>query len=49
MQTLDQSMLAAIQAREIDPDDAYGYATDKRAFAKHVVDRSLLPRFDIAD
>ncbi len=49
MQTLDQSMLAAIQAREIDPDDAYGYATDKRAFAKHVVDRSLLPRFDSAD
>ena len=31
MQMLDQALLAAIQAKEIDPDDAYVYATDKRA------------------
>ena len=31
MQLLDQALLAAITAREIDPDDAYGYAMEKRA------------------
>ncbi|TAK51403.1 MAG: PilT/PilU family type 4a pilus ATPase [Gammaproteobacteria bacterium] len=46
MQLLDQALLAAIRAREIDPDDAYAYATDKRLFVRHVIDRSLLPRFD---
>src|SRR6201985_652470 len=30
MQLLDQALLAAIAAREVDPDDAYGYAHDKR-------------------
>ncbi len=46
MQLLDQALLTAIRAREIDPDDAYAYTTDKRLFVRHVVDRSLLPRFD---
>ncbi len=46
MQLMDQSLLAAIKAKEIDPDDAFAYASDKRLFAKHVVDRSLLPRLD---
>ena len=46
MQLMDQSLLAAIKAKEIDPDDAFAYSSDKRMFAKHVVDRSLLPRFD---
>jgi len=48
MQLLDQSLLAAVQAREVDPDDAYAYATDKKLLAKFVVDRSLLPRADLA-
>jgi twitching motility protein PilT len=46
MQLMDQSLLTAIKAKEIDPDDAFAYSTDKRLFAKHVVDRSLLPRFE---
>jgi twitching motility protein PilT len=46
MQLMDQSLLTAIKAKEIDPDDAFAYASDKRLFAKHVVDRSLLPRMD---
>lgn len=46
MQLMDQSLLTAIKAKEIDPDDAFAYSSDKRLFAKHVVDRSLLPRFD---
>ena len=46
MQILDQSLLAAINAREIDPDDAYGYANDKRQFQRFVTDTSLLPKVD---
>lgn len=44
MQLLDQALLAAIGAREIDPDDAYSYATDKRPFQKYVTDTSMLPK-----
>jgi twitching motility protein PilT len=46
MQLMDQSLLSAIKTKEIDPDDAFAYSTDKRAFAKFVVDRSLLPRIE---
>jgi len=46
MSLLDQSLLAAITAREVDPDDAYAYATDKRAFQKYVTDTSMLPKID---
>src|SRR5215471_5515353 len=48
MQLLDQSLLAAIAARTIDPDDAYTYATDKRPFQKFVTDTSMLPKVDSA-
>jgi twitching motility protein PilT len=47
MQLLDQALLAAIAARSIDPDDAYGYASDKRAFQKYVTDTSMLPKVDM--
>jgi twitching motility protein PilT len=47
MQLLDQAMLAAIAAREIDPDDAYAYASDKRAFQKYVTDTNMLPKVDL--
>ena len=46
VELMDQSLLAAIKAKEIDPDDAFAYSNDKRLFAKHVVDRSLLPRIE---
>ena len=46
MQLLDQALLAAITAREIDPDQAYGYASDKRPFQKFVTDTSMLPKLD---
>jgi twitching motility protein PilT len=46
MQVLDQALLAAIQAREIDPDDAYGYAVEKKLFQKFVTDTSVLPKLD---
>ena len=47
MQLLDQAMLTAIAAREIDPDDAYAYATNKAAFQKYVTDTNMLPKVDI--
>jgi len=48
MQMLDQALLAAITAKEIDPDDAYAYATEKRMFQKYVTDTSILPKLDSA-
>jgi twitching motility protein PilT len=48
MQMLDQALLQNLQAKEIDPDDAYVYATDKRLFSKFVTDTSVLPKFDLA-
>ena len=46
MELMDQALMRAIKAKEVDPDDAYVYASDKKLFSKHVVDRSLLPRFE---
>ncbi len=46
MQLLDQSLLAAINAREIDPDDAYAYASNKNLFQRYVTDTSMLPKLD---
>ena len=48
MTSLDQSLLSAVQAREIDPDDAYNYAMDKKPFQKYVTDTSMLPKLDIS-
>ena len=49
MQLLDQSLLLAIQAKEIDPDDAYNYAVDKKQFQRFVTDTSILPKIDLVD
>jgi twitching motility protein PilT len=46
MELMDQALMRAITAKEVDPDDAYTYASDKKLFSKYVVDRSLLPRFE---
>ncbi|ROR32157.1 type IV pilus twitching motility protein PilT [Inmirania thermothiophila] len=43
MQLLDQALLAALQAKEIDPDEAYLHATDKKLFQRFVTDPALLP------
>jgi twitching motility protein PilT len=47
MQMLDQALLAAITAREVDPDDAYTYAVEKRSFQKYVTDTSILPKLEM--
>ena len=48
MQLMDMALLAAIKAKEIDPDDAFAYATDKRQFSNFVTDTSILPKFETA-
>ena len=48
MQLLDQALLAAIVAKEIDPDDAYAYASDKKQFQKYVTDTGMLPKLDVS-
>ena len=48
MQMLDQALLSAVQAKEIDADDAYVYASDKKLFSRYVTDTSVLPKLDLA-
>jgi twitching motility protein PilT len=48
MQVLDQALLAAVNAKDIDPDDAYAYASDKKQFARFVTDQSMLPKAELA-
>jgi twitching motility protein PilT len=43
MQLMDQALLAAINAKEIDPEQAYLYAVDKRAFQRFVTDMHFAP------
>ncbi len=47
MQILDQALLAAVTNREVDPEHAYAYASDKRPFQKYVSDAELLPKVDL--
>jgi len=48
MQMLDQALLAAIQAREVDPEDAIAYAVDKRAFTRFMPEGTATLKADIA-
>jgi twitching motility protein PilT len=43
MQLMDQALLAAITAKEVDPEHAYTYASDKRQFQRFVTDMSNIP------
>ena len=47
MQLMDQSLQEAIQAKQIDPDDAFRFATDKAMFQKYVTDTRILPKLDL--
>jgi twitching motility protein PilT len=47
MQMLDQALFAGVQAKELDPDDAYVYALDRKLFQRFVTDTSILPKLDI--
>ncbi|MDE2295646.1 MAG: PilT/PilU family type 4a pilus ATPase [Gammaproteobacteria bacterium] len=48
MQLMDQALLAAINAKEVDPDDAYGYALDKRQFQRFATDAVATAKTDPA-
>jgi len=43
MQLMDQALLAAINAKQIDPEHAYAYASDKRQFQRFVTDMTGMP------
>ncbi|HHQ13913.1 MAG TPA: PilT/PilU family type 4a pilus ATPase, partial [Chromatiales bacterium] len=45
MQMMDQALMEAIQAKTIDPDDAFRFASDKSMFQKFVTDTTVLPKF----
>jgi twitching motility protein PilT len=47
MNLMDHALMEAIQSKEIDPDDAFRFATDKNAFQKYVTDTSMLPKLDV--
>jgi len=47
MQLMDMSLLAAIQAREVDPEDAFIYAVDKRPFTRYVQDGTAILKADV--
>src|SRR5450755_1916234 len=43
MQLLDQALMAGVNAKEIDPEHAYSYASDKKQFQRFVTDMSGAP------
>jgi twitching motility protein PilT len=44
MQLLDQALLTAINAKQVDPEHAYAYANDKRQFQRFVTDMAGMPQ-----
>lgn len=48
MQLMDQALLDAIQRREIDPDDAYRFAVDKKKFHRFVTDTDMIPALEMS-
>ena len=44
MRLLDQALQEAIQNKEVDPDDAYLHAQDKKLLQRFVTDRRLVPQ-----
>ncbi len=47
MQLLDQALLEAVKRKQVDPDQAYAYANEKKLFRQYVTDPDLLPKIDI--
>lgn len=48
MQTMDMALLEGINRGEIDPDDAYRFAVDKRKFQRFVTSTEMIPKLDLA-
>jgi twitching motility protein PilT len=47
MQLMDQALMEAINRKEVDPDDAFRYASDKTPFQKFVTDTTILKQIDL--
>ena len=43
MQTMDLALLEAVEANQIDPDDAYRFANEKQRLQRFVTDSAMLP------
>lgn len=48
MQLMDQGLLEAVQQKQIDPDQAYLAATDKKQFQRFVTNADLLPQVELS-
>src|SRR6185436_11923394 len=46
MMLMDQSLLDALSRKEIDPDDAVTYATNRAPFQRYVTDTTLMPKLE---
>jgi twitching motility protein PilT len=44
---MDQALLAAIASREVDPEDAFNYAVDKKPFTRFVPDGTAILKTDV--
>jgi len=49
MQIMDQALLEAISAKEIDPDDAIRFANEKKKFKRFVTDTDVVPAIEVSD
>ena len=49
MQIMDQALLEAISAKQIDPDDAIRFANEKKKFQRYVTDTAMVPTIEVAD
>ncbi|TVQ46698.1 MAG: PilT/PilU family type 4a pilus ATPase [Gammaproteobacteria bacterium] len=47
MQTMDQALLEGVRNKTLDPDDAYRYGNDKKAFERFVTDTTILTKVDM--
>jgi twitching motility protein PilT len=47
MQLMDQALLDAVNRKEVDPDDASRFASDKTLFQKFVTDTTVLKKVDM--
>ncbi len=47
MQLMDQALLEALQNKQIDPDDTYLHALDKKQFQRFVTNPDLLPKVSL--
>ncbi len=48
MQLMDQALLEALKNKEIDPDDAYVHANDKKQFQQFVNNADLIPSINLS-